>query len=303
MQNASSFILRFWTLASTVSLVASASCGGGQHVANTTPPPTGPEEVSFEAATIRPSDTAAPASEAPAGAAPLAVAARHALDERHAAVAQCYATLLRTSAEAVGRLAVDLHIGPDGRVERVNARTEGEGGIGNARVCVENALRAVRMTDVPSNGVRIRRSYSFVNPPVEITVSDPVVVNAPHRSAPARAPTAAASAAPTSGSSAPPVEGDTGPLTQAEVTPFFAAHTPDLATCYATALRTARTAAGNATLDLTVGGDGAVSAAQLQSDAPALASMNECVATAARAWHFRASGTGATIHVPLAFAR
>jgi hypothetical protein len=257
--------------------------------------------VSFEAATVHPSDTAAPEGESPPGAAPVAAAARRALDERHTAVAQCYATLLRTSAEAVGRIAVELLIAGDGHVERVNARTEGEGGIGNARVCVETAVRAIHMTGVPANGVRIRRSYSFVNPPVELTVADPITVNPPRRGAPARSAAMAGSAA--ASSSSAPVEGATGPLTLGEITPVLTAHASDLSACYATALRSARGAAGSATLVVTVGGDGAVSAAQLQSDTPALASMNECAGTAARAWHFRASGTGATIHVPLAFAR
>jgi hypothetical protein len=157
------------------------------------------------------------------------------------------------------------------------------------------------MTGVPANGVRIRRSYSFVNPPVELTVADPVTVNPPRRGA-ARPATATASAAPASSSSAP-VEGATGPLTLGEVAPVITAHATDLSACYATALRSARTAAGNANLAVTVGGDGAVSAAQLQSETPALVTMNDCAGTAARAWHFRASGTGATIHVPLVFAR
>ena len=275
-----------------------AACGGGQqHAAsNAAQAATSPEDLSFEADTVRPNDSEAP--EAPPSSSAVSTAARRALDARHVSIAQCYATLLRTSADAVGRIAVDIAIGAEGHPTRVSARTEGEGGIGNARVCVENALRAMQMTGVPANGVRIRRSYSFVNPAVELTVADPITVNPPRRSTARTAAAATASASP----SGPP-EGATGPLTLAEVTPFVTTHAADLSACYATALRTARTASGAATFVLTVGGGGAVSQSAFQSEVPALATMSDCAMAAAHAWHFRASGTGATVHVSLAFAR
>ncbi|MEI8255216.1 MAG: hypothetical protein WCJ30_06030 [Deltaproteobacteria bacterium] len=297
MLNKSSGLVR----RAALSLVAAASfaCGAPQHN-EPAPVAAGAEELSFEATTIHPGDTEAP--EAPPSGSPLAQSARRGLDGRHGAVAQCYATILRTTAEAVGRIAAEITVSSNGHVERVSARTEGEGGIGTARVCVEAALRGFEVANVPPAGLRIRRSYSFVNPPIELSVAAPLAITPPRRAPAARRGAAAASAAP---SAAPtgPAEGATGPLTVAELTPALEAHTGELAVCYATALRTARTAAGAATLNLTVGGDGVVTAAELTSEAPAVAAMSECVGTAMRAIHLRASGTGATVHVPVTYAR
>ncbi len=285
-----------------ISLVGFAflACGAPQHH-DPAPVAAGAEELSFEATTIHPGDTEAP--EAPPSGSPLAQSARRALDGRHGAVAQCYATTLRTTPDAVGRIAAEITVTSDGHVERVSARTEGEGGIGNARVCVEGALRGFEVTNVPAAGLRIRRSYSFVNPAVELSIAAPLAITPPRPAPPAGRRRAAAASPPPSAAPSGPPEGATGPLTVAELTAALEGHTTELSTCYATALRTARTAAGTATLNLTVGGDGAVTAAELTSEAPAVAAMSECVGTAMRAIHLRASGTGATVHVPVTYAR
>jgi len=150
--------------------------------------------------------------------------------------------------------------------------------------------------------MRIRRSYSFVNPAIELTVAAPITVNPPRRVPAGRHPADVASAAPSAASSSPP-EGATGPLTAAELASALESHVAELGACYATALRAARTAAGAAALNLTIGGDGAVSAAEFTSEVAGLATMHDCVGATMRAARFRASGTGATVHVPVMFAR
>ena len=277
---------------------AAFACGGAQHT-EAAPVATGPEELSFEAATIHPGDTDAP--EAPPTGSVATQAARRSVDSRHGAIAQCYATLLRTTPDAVGRIATEIVIAGNGHVERVSGRTEGEGGIGNARVCVETALRGLEIPNPPAAGLRIHRSYSFVNPPLELTLATPITVSPPVHVA-AGHHSAVASAAPSAAPSGP-AEGATGPLTLAELSSALAAHGAELSTCYATALRTAHTAAGAGSLVLTLGGDGTVSAAEFTSEAAAVASMHECIGTAMRAVRFRSSGTGATVHVPMVFAR
>lgn len=138
--------------------------------------------------------------------------------------------------------------------------------------------------------MRIRRSYSFVNPPVDITVSSPLTVTARR---PGRRPV---TTTPTSNTA-------TGLLTETEITNAVGEHVTELQNCYATLLRTARTASGNATLQFTIHGDGQVSEASLSDTTPPLDGMNQCITDAVRTWRFRATGTGARVRYPLQFTR
>jgi hypothetical protein len=288
-------------LLSALGLVA---CGGAQTPAAPPAPPQ-PVEVSLEAATVRRGEaapaapTSEPAQVAAGGdggvatpAAPpvnaVAEAVRQALDARHAALVQCYDDVLRQSPDAVGRMAVELVANDVGTIERVSTRVEGEGSLARARPCVEQALRAVQLTNPPPQGMRIRRSYSFVNPPVEITVATPLAITSrrPRRAAPAT-----------------PAEAPTGVLREAEVVAVLTDHAGDLQTCYANLLRTVRNAAGSATLTFTVSGEGAVTEAALADAQPPLDGMRDCIVAAVRALRFRGTGTAANVRYPLTFAR
>jgi hypothetical protein len=278
-----SAVLTAWMACSTV------ACGSGQHPQDTAN--TGPELVELDVDNIHPADSEA--SEAPPSGTPMQQAVQHALDARHAAVAQCYATALRQAPDAVGRIAVEMSFTPEGHVDRVNGHIDGEGGLGNARVCVETALRAAVVSATSANGLRVRRTYAFQNPPVEITLASPITLTPPPHGL--RAPS----------SEAPPAAADSvaGPLSDAEVSTALSEHQPALQLCYGTALHASRNAAGGATLTITVGGTGAVSDARFASEAPTLSSASDCVVAAVRAIHFRASGTGASVHARLTFQR
>jgi hypothetical protein len=124
---------------------------------------------------------------------------------------------------------------------------------------------------------------------VEIAVTTPLAISArrPRRAAPAPAPT----------------EPGTGVLTEAEVQPAVAARLSELQGCYTTLLRTARNAAGTATLTFHVSGEGAVPEAALTDATGPLEGLGPCVSGVVRTLHFRASGTGANVSYPLSFTR
>ncbi len=290
------------------------------------PPP--PESYSLTATTVRRTDTAAPtesaapaATEATAGdasappatdasaeaSAPAAVAAqpdatpaetgprlaaRAALDAQHAALARCYDEILVTAPEALGRVSVELSVTSAAVISRADVRVEGEGGLAQARSCIEAAMRAVRFTDIPTQGATIRRSYSFVNPSIEIAVAQPIRVQAPARNArPAEAQQAAAAA---------PAR---GVLTEPEVAAQIAVATAPLQACYATALRRAARLAGSGEARFTIQPNGQVQSATWGATAQPIALMGECIGPALQALRFRNSGTGATVRATIEFAR
>lgn len=288
------------------------------------PPP--PESYSLTATTVRRTDTAAPsesapaaATEAPAGdaaapsadasaeagaAAPVAaqtestpaetgprLAVRTALDAQHAALARCYDEILVTAPEALGRVSVELSVTSAAVISRADVRVEGEGGLAQARTCIEAAMRAVRFTGIPTQGATIRRSYSFVNPAIDIVVAQPIRVQAPARNArPAEAPQAAAAPA-------------RGVLTEAEVAAQITVATAPLQACYATALRRSARLAGSGEARFTIQPNGQVQSASWGATAQPIALMGECIGPALQALHFRNSGTGATVRATIEFAR
>jgi hypothetical protein len=236
-------------------------------------------------------DASAPASATPAAESPAHVAARTALDAQHAALAHCYDEILSTAPEAVGRANVEIAVNPGGAISRVEVRVDGDGGLAQARTCIEAAMRAVRFTEIPGVGAVVRRSYSFVNPPVEIAVSQALRVQPPARGA-------AAAAAPTA-----PTASARGVLTDAEVGAQMALAVPALQACYATTLRRAARAAGTGEVRFSVQGNGEVASATWSSAVAPIALMGECVGAAARALRFRSSGTAANVRANIEFAR
>ncbi|MBL8679056.1 MAG: hypothetical protein JNK05_07810 [Myxococcales bacterium] len=316
------------TLSRTVSTIA--ALGLFAHCARSTPPVAWtnpePETFSFEATTVKRTDTAAPAAETaaatpaadsdagaatPAGdsdagapsagasATPAAssagapdsaarAAVRAALDAQHAALAHCYDEILSTAPEAAGRVNVEFAVSNANAVTRLDVRVEGEGGLAQARACIETAMRAVTFTGMPATGGVVRRSYSFVNPPIELTIAQPLEV----RSRPAAAAAAAASA-----------EAAHGVLTDAEVRNQLSVALPAMQACYATALRRARTAAGAGDMRVTLRPNGEVEAAAWSSSVEPIALMGDCLGAAVRAQRFRNSGTGATVRASVTFAR
>ena len=300
--------------ASVAAVSVWAACGGGNANRPAEPTPAVSTDLSFEAVTVKRTDTEAPESPSPVGS-EISQAVLHALNAKHAAIAHCYDEVLRTVPEAVGRISVEIALTASGTVERVTGTTEGEGGIGNARVCIEDALRSIHVEGVPSTGVHVRRSYSFVNPAIEITVGTPLAIASRRIVAPRPRPgTTAGTAARTDAGAAGDASAETasgdaaapaGPavLTEADLVTALTEHQGELNACYATLLRTARTAAGTATLNFTVGPDGVVPEAALANAEGPLAGVGECIATAARGIHFRSSGTAVTAHYPLTFAR
>lgn len=320
------------TLSRTVpSLVA---LGLFAHCARSTPPvawnPPEPETFSFEATTVKRTDTQAPAPEAsaatpatdgdagaagaaaasdsdasaqtadasatPAGGASGApdsaarTAVRAALDAQHAALAHCYDEILSTAPEAAGRVNVEFAVSNANAVTRLDVRVEGEGGLPQARACIETAMRAVTFAGMPAAGAVVRRSYSFVNPPMDLTIAQPIEVRAPAR-------TAAAAAA------APSAEAARGVLTDAEVRNQLSVAIPAMQACYATALRRARTAAGAGEMRVTLRPNGEVEGAAWSSSVEPIALMGDCLGAAVRAQRFRNSGTGANVRANITFAR
>lgn len=275
--------------------------------------PPAPEVFSLTATTVRRTDTAAPAAEpaaetpppvatsdADAGTAPVTAtpsagqaAALAALDGQHGALAQCYEQALRTAPEAVGRANVELTVTAVGAVTGAEVRVEGEGGLASIRPCVEAALRTVTFTGMPAAGATIRRSYSFVNPAIEVALEQPLRVVAPARGA------RPAVVAPTAESAAASV----GVLTGAEISPVFATATPALLACYSTTLRRAARAAGAGEARFTVQADGTVASATWSSSVEPIALMGECIGPALRALHFRASATVTNVRGNIEFAR
>ena len=160
------------------------------------------------------------------------------------------------------------------------------------RPCIETALRAATLTGMPSAGAVIRRSYSFVNPPVELAVSAPLEVRAPARgAAPAAATTPAAGETPR------------GVLTEAEVRTQLSLAIPAMQACYATTLRRAARAAGNGELRIAIQPNGEVQSATWSASVEPIALMGECLGTAVRAQRFRNTGTAASVRAGVSFAR
>jgi hypothetical protein len=281
-----------------------------------------PEAYALGAVTVRRTDTAAPteATEEPAAPTPAAAdagadaavadasaataasapstdnaatrAVRATLDAQHAAIARCYDEILSTAPEALGRVNVELAVNGSGVLTRTDVRPEGEGGLPQVRPCIEAALRTLRFSQMPAFGAVVRRTYTFVNPPLEIRLAQPLRVQAPARNArPAEAPQPAAAAA------------ARGVLTEAEVAPQLTLATPALQACYATTLRRAARAAGDGELRVTVQPNGEVQSSTFRATVEPIALMGDCLGTAVRAVRFRNSGTGATIVATIQFAR
>jgi hypothetical protein len=283
-----------------------------------------PEAHALGTVTVRRTDTAAPTGEAPAepaaptpaadadagaaaavtdGSAPTSAAAppadnaatravRATLDAQHAAIARCYDEILSTAPEALGSVNVELAVNGSGVLTRTDVRPEGAGGLPQVRPCIEAALRTLRFSQIPAFGAVIRRTYNFVNPPVEVRLAQPMRVQAPARNArPAEAPQPAAAAA------------ARGVLSEAEVAPQLTLAIPALQACYATTLRRAARAAGDGELRVTVQPNGEVQSSTWRATVEPIALMGDCLETAVRAVRFRNSGTGATIVATLQFAR
>ncbi len=217
---------------------------------------------------------------------------RATLDAQHAAIARCYDEVLSTAPEALGSVNVELAVNGSGVLTRTDVRPEGAGGLPQVRPCIEAALRTLRFSQIPAFGAVIRRTYTFVNPPVEVRLAQPLRVQAPARNArPAEAPQPAAAAA------------ARGVLAEAEVAPQLTLAIPALQACYATTLRRAARAAGDGELRVTVQPNGEVQSSTWRATVEPIALMGDCLGTAVRAVRFRNSGTGATIVATLQFAR
>jgi len=304
-------------LASIGAVVSVAHCTRPAPVTPEAPPP--PETYSLTASTVRRTDTAAPGESAPSADSPATataedgaiaedasaraasgesdgetgprLAVRTALDAQHAALARCYDEILSTAPEALGRVSVEFAVTSAGVISRTDVRVEGEGGLRQARPCIEAAMRAVRFTAIPAQGAIVRRSYSFVNPAVDIVVSQAIRVQAPARNArPAEQAQPSAQAA-------------RGVLTEAEVAPQLAMATPALQACYASTLRRNSRAAGTGELRVTVQPNGEVQSTSWGATVEPIALMGDCIGTAIRAVRFRNTGTGANIRANLEFAR
>lgn len=263
----------------------SAACSGSQRRGGggaTNEPQV--RSVELAAVDVRPGQTAAPASTAPEGDG-AAAAALHALDEKHAAVLQCYTTVLGTAADAAGPINVSVAFGLDGHTQSVSATAAGEGGIAGARQCIEAALREARIEPAPSSPLAVRRTYNFSNPLTNITVSTPLAVTTRRG---ARPPTA-------------PAAGTEGALTEADVQSVVIGHYADLTTCYTIVQRVVRSAAGTATLVMSVNADGHVAEASVADAQEAISGINECLVTVAQSLQFRTGPNPARIRYPLAF--
>ena len=272
------------------------------------PPPPRLEELSLGEATVTRAQEAPP-TETTEGSA-LTQAVQRALDAQHRAVAACYETVLHHHADAAGHIAVEVWFGATGAAQRVQTRVEGEGGgVGTVRGCVENALRAARLGDAPGHEVHVRRTYAFVNPARELTVSAAEAVHPPERRAAtahtARGNTGGVSAAPGGVAIDPaaPPSSDNGVLGAEDVVRVVHASAADLSRCYGTVLRGNHNAAGHVTVDVEIAPDGAVTAATLSAGDPGVAGIDDCLLGVVRALHFRTSGTRTTAHVPFDFAR
>lgn len=306
-------------LVSVAAIASVARCTRPAPVTAEMPPP--PETFSLTASTVRRTDTAAP-SDAPASsaetattdaaalsdasadaAAPVAseseptsdtgprLAVRTALDAQHAALARCYDEILSTAPEALGRVSIELAVTSAGVISRADVRVEGEGGLRQARPCIEAAMRAVRFTGIPTQGAVVRRSYSFVNPAVDIVVAQAMRVQAPARNArPAEQAQPSAAAA-------------HGVLTDGEVGPQLVLATPALQACYATTLRRHARAAGTGELRVSVQPNGEVQSTTWGATVEPIALMGDCIGTAIRAIRFRNTGTAANIRANIEFAR
>lgn len=270
-----------------------AACGGAPSL-RTLPPSPQPEDISLETATVA-RGRIAPEGSNTQGDTSTAAKARAALDAVHAHLLACYESTLHQIPEALGRLHVDVAFGPNGAVQRVQARPDqGATGLGVMRGCVEDALRRARMTSAPPAGARVRRSYSFINPPVEITVQQGMVVT-PRRPSSTVRPSATG-AQPGGGAVA-------GPLTAAEVEATVQGAAPALSACFSSFLRANRNAQGDFGVDMHVAPDGTVIEATAGVSDVSLEGISDCVLSAMRALRFRASGSPATVHYTLRFQR
>jgi hypothetical protein len=258
-------------------------------------------------------DASAPApSSAPPTESTIATAALAGLDAQHAGLARCYDELLSTAPDAIGRVNVELAVTSANEITRVDVRVEGESPLASARSCIEAALRAGRFTATPAVGAVIRRSYSFVNPAIELAAPSPVRVQAPARNgragdatpaaagAAASADAGAAASADAGASGAPTVR---GVLTAAEVGEQLGQAVAALQTCYGTALRRASRAAGGGELRFSIQPDGQVASATWGASSEPIALMGECIGAAVRARRFRASGSPTNVRATVEFAR
>jgi hypothetical protein len=287
--------------ASAVTLIALAHC------ARPAPPPEpvrlDPTSISLEAATVRRTDATASAegsantsAEGSSDAAPTSSAGgdfrttvQAALDAQLGSFARCYEEVLATAPEATGRINVRIVVTPSSLVASAQATAEGEGGLAQLRPCVEAALRALQLSGAPAGGAVVTRSYSFVNPPIELTLSQPIEIRPPaRRSTPAPQPS---------------TEAARGVLTESEVSAQMALAVPATQACYATALRRAARLAGTGELSITLQPNGEVQSVAMTSSVDGIAAMSECVGAAVRAVRFRNSGTGASVRATLNFAR
>jgi len=174
--------------------------------------------------------------------------------------------------------------------------------------CVRDVFAALRVREVSPGGKYISRVYSFSNPPVDRVVHGAVVLSPPPRAPrpqrPARrprrgpAPVEAAPAAPVAAVAATPRDGP-GSLRVEELSHGLT-DVPALQACATIALRRARRPAGEASLQMTVEADGAVSEATLTG---ATAPVTACVTEAVRGVRFRASGIVVRAVVPVVFRR
>jgi hypothetical protein len=168
---------------------------------------------------------------------------------------------------------------------------EGEGGLRQVKPCIESVIRAVRFTDIPAQGAVIRRSYSFVNPPVEIVVSQAMRVQAPARNARPAEP------------AQPSAQAARGVLTEAEIVSQLASAMPALQACYASTLRRSSRATGTGELRFSLQPNGEVQGGSWTSEVDPIAQMGSCIGPAIRAVRFRNTGTAANVRVNIEFVR
>jgi hypothetical protein len=287
------------------------ACGSSRRgprptILNVPPPAPEPEadEVRIMPMALRP-DAPEPPETAPGVSLPSM--ARRALDGAQLELVQCYERLLVRRPHAAGDLEVQFDLTATGTVSRVHLDHHGGEDFAALLPCLRDVFAALRVRDVSPAGKYVSRVYSFANPTIDRVVHGAVILTPPPRPArparPARRPRRGAPAAPTPAPAAAPTDATPregpGSLRVEELTRGLT-DVPALQACATLALRRARRPAGEASLRMSIGADGAVTEAELTGAPPPVAT---CVAEAARGVRFRASGIVVRAVVPVAFRR
>ena len=233
----------------------------------------------------------------------LGAMARRALDAAQADILGCYEAILPTAPDAEGSIELQIDLTHGGHVSRVTVDHLARQGLDQIVPCVRDVVQRLELHDVEPNGHYVSEIYVFHNPPIELPQAAAVTITPPARVA-RRTGRASASATPASAapsSSAPPTA--RGALTSDEIAQTIVGTSSGLAVCYATVLRRVRTAAGPALLTLDISGRGDVESAHFETPTRPLEASEACVVAAARALHFRNSGTHTHVPQRLMFAR